>query len=78
MANSLLNGPQVGETPPAAQPDEGIPTFGYHADGRSQIFHLRPGEKLPDGWHDTPQQPKPIAGIVEETAKDFEADGNGS
>jgi hypothetical protein len=84
MANNLLNGPQAGDTSPAAQPNEGIPTFGYHPDGRAEIFHLKPGEKLPDGWFDSPQEPRPQAGIVAETAADFEnpkdpePDGNGS
>jgi chromosome segregation ATPase len=30
------------------------PTWGYHAVKPAQIFHLRHGEKLPEGWHDAP------------------------
>ncbi|MEM7313534.1 MAG: hypothetical protein AAF497_10325 [Planctomycetota bacterium] len=31
-----------------------VPTWGYHADGRSQIFQLEEGEDLPNGWSDAP------------------------
>ncbi|WHQ72528.1 hypothetical protein [Methylorubrum extorquens] len=30
------------------------PTWGYKPDGAAQIFDLAPGERLPDGWHDSP------------------------
>jgi septal ring factor EnvC (AmiA/AmiB activator) len=31
-----------------------VPTWGYHAVEPARIFHLKPGEKLPEGWADTP------------------------
>lgn len=31
-----------------------IPTWGYKP-GEGRIFELKPGEKLPEGWLDTPQ-----------------------
>lgn len=27
-------------------------TWGYHPDGSAQIFDLKEGESLPDGWYD--------------------------
>lgn len=55
MANQLLNGTQMATEPSATDPNEGkVPTFGYHSDGRSQVFYLEPGEALPAGWHDSP------------------------
>ena len=32
-----------------------IPTTGYDDDGKAQIFNLKPGEKLPKGWHSEPK-----------------------
>lgn len=34
--------------------DKKTPTWGYHPVEPSRIFHLKPGEKLPEGWHDAP------------------------
>jgi hypothetical protein len=34
--------------------DKKTPTWGYHAVEPARIFHLKPGEKLPEGWHDAP------------------------
>jgi hypothetical protein len=31
------------------------PTWGYKPDGSAQIFDLKEGEKLPDGWADRPE-----------------------
>lgn len=31
-----------------------IPTWGYHPTEEPRIFDLKPGEKLPEGWADTP------------------------
>lgn len=33
---------------------ETLPRWGYHKDGRSEIFNLKPGEKLPNGFTDSP------------------------
>ena len=33
---------------------ETVPTTGYDDDGKAQVFHLKPGEKLPKGWHSEP------------------------
>lgn len=55
MANQLINGAQMVTEPSVPDPNEGkLPTFGYHADGRSQVFYLGVGERLPEGWHDSP------------------------
>lgn len=37
-----------------AEPEGTTPTWGYHRDGRSQLFNLKPGERLPEGWADAP------------------------
>jgi hypothetical protein len=59
MVNQLINGVQMVTEPSVPDPNEGkLPTFGYHADGRSQVFHLAPGETLPKGWADAPQSKK--------------------
>ena len=62
MANSLINGAAVAEASAPPVDDGKVPTWGYHADGRAEIFRLAPGEALPDGWTDSPaaiaQQPK--------------------
>lgn len=34
------------------------PTWGYHSDGRAEIFNLEGKDDLPKGWHDTPQPAK--------------------
>jgi len=54
MANSLINGTATGETPPPLPAPTVLPTWGYHADGSSKIFQLKPGEALPTGWADSP------------------------
>lgn len=63
MANSLLNGPGVETPPDNPVKAETVPTWGYAADGRSQIFQLAPDEALPDGWSDAPVavEPEPEA-----------------
>jgi hypothetical protein len=54
MANSLINGPEVAGDQPATQPPaDVVPTWGYKGD-KAQLFDLKPGEKLPKGWSDTP------------------------
>ena len=59
MANQLINGTQMATEPSVSDPNEGkLPTFGYHADGRAQVFHLMPGETLPKGWADSPPAKK--------------------
>lgn len=35
------------------------PTWGYHSDGRSEIFLLEGKDDLPKGWHDHPQKKTP-------------------
>jgi len=32
-----------------------FPTWGYKSDGSAQIFDLKEGEKLPEGWADQPE-----------------------
>ena len=32
-----------------------IPTWGYNANGESQLFQLEEGKKLPSGWTDAPK-----------------------
>jgi hypothetical protein len=32
-----------------------IPTWGYKSDGSAEIFDLKEGESLPDGWADRPE-----------------------
>lgn len=38
------------------------PTWGYHPVEPAKIFHLKPGEKLPEGWHDAPVAQERVAG----------------
>lgn len=33
-----------------------IPSWGYHATEEPRIFELIAGEKLPDGWHNSPDR----------------------
>lgn len=61
MANSLINGTEgamLPSDPPAPVDDGLIPTWGYRGD-ESQIFNLKPGEALPDGWADSPVAASP-------------------
>jgi len=54
MPNSLINGPEVaGEIPATTAPTDVVPTWGYRGTN-AKIFDLKPGEKLPKGWSDTP------------------------
>lgn len=79
MANQLINGTQMASEPSAADPNEGkIPTFGYHADGRAQVFHLNPGQALPAGWHDSPVTAALDAATIPEPKKEPEPDVDGS
>jgi hypothetical protein len=32
-----------------------IPTWGYKSDGTAEIFDLKEGENLPEGWSDRPE-----------------------
>lgn len=54
MANTLINGPEMAAgVQPAAAAADVVPTWGYKG-GEARVFNLKPGEKLPDGWSDTP------------------------
>ena len=39
-----------------AEAKKTVPTWGYHKTEDPQIFDLKEGEKLPEGWHDTPDK----------------------
>lgn len=39
--------------------DEFRATWGYHSDGRAQIFNLEGDDDLPKGWSDAPQKKTP-------------------
>jgi len=57
MANNLINGPAQEETPAQVQPPADlVPPWGYSKSGEAKLFDLKPGEKLPKGWLDTPQE----------------------
>ena len=50
----------------AAKESEKTATWGYAADGKAEIFRLAPGERLPEGWVDSPAKvaaprPAPVA-----------------
>lgn len=34
---------------------ETVPTTGYDENGKAQVFNLKPGDKLPEGWHSAPK-----------------------
>ena len=45
-----------------------IPTWGYHTTEPAKVFHMAPGELLPQGWHDTPAK-------VQQHPLDHDGDG---
>lgn len=42
------------------------PTWGYHSDGRAEIFVLEGKDDLPKGWHDAPQKKTP-ANVIDDS-----------
>lgn len=60
-----------------------VQSMGYKKGGKSQIFTLKKGEKLPDGWSDTPPKgehphEKELAAIDGDDAEGEEPEGKGS
>ena len=50
-----------------------VPTWGYHTDGRSQIFQLEEGENLPEGWSDAPVPVEPSDDMTDEELEELTA-----
>jgi hypothetical protein len=50
--------------------DKKTPTWGYHPVEPAKIFHLKAGEKLPEGWHDAPVAQEPVAGTNTTSGED--------
>lgn len=54
--NSPLSSPKE---KPMADPKKVVPTYGYDAEtGEPQLFELKEGEKLPEGFVDNPAKSK--------------------
>ncbi len=84
--HTLINGAGAGISPPPPEngdqmDDHKIPTWGYKP-GESKLFDLNPGEKLPDGWSDSPvseqgkeEAPRKLKKSTEDRANG-DSDGN--
>ena len=69
MANSLINGTEGAMAAPSdegSDPHAGLtPTWGYHYEtAAGKLFHVKPGEAIPEGYVDSPAKCKGRPGDV--------------